>query len=117
MDEIATQKLAMTIKIMKRPVLLVALSVLIFLSALAVKIIISGRASTYGDWLGKIEEETEKYKTENMIIKEELLTLTSLEQIASKAAELGFAETKSQIVFSKSLPLARLDSAKQAFKR
>ncbi len=91
---------------MKKPFITVALSIVLLTSAVIAKTIVSGKVSTYGNSLGKMEKETDDLKTQNMVIREELLSLTSLNHVASAAAELGFAESKTQLVFSKSLPLA-----------
>lgn len=73
--------------------------------SITTKTVVSAKISTYGIDLENIEAEKEAYKTENMILKEKLLTLTSLNHVASEAAQLGFVESKSSLVFSKSLPL------------
>ncbi len=91
---------------MKKPFIIITLSVILFVSMVVAKTIVSGKVSTYGTSLGKIEKETEDYKTQNLIIREELLAATSLNHIASAAAELGFMGSKTQLVFSKKVPLA-----------
>lgn len=92
---------------MKKPFLIILLSAFILTGSILVKAVVSGMVSTYGTDLGALEKEAQEYKVQNMTMRQELLTLTSLNNIASAAAELGFAETKSQIVLSKSLPLAK----------
>lgn len=71
-----------------------------------VKTVLSERLSTSGVSLAKIEEEINNYKMQNTVLKEKLLTVSSLNNIASKALLLGFIEKKSEFVLSKPLPLA-----------
>lgn len=79
--------------------------IILFLSL--VQIVISNRLSTTGVTLGKLHDEIAFYKTENTILAEKLLVATSLNRIASSAAEIGFAEAKTPIVFSEGLPIAK----------
>ena len=67
---------------------------------------ISNKLSTKGILVGKIEEEINYYKTQNAILSEELLSHSSLTNLASKASELGFAKERNQFVLNSSAPLA-----------
>lgn len=66
----------------------------------------SNMLSTSGISMSKISKELQAYKTENAETREKLFRQTSLNNIASKASELGFEASKSQFVVEKSLPLA-----------
>jgi len=67
---------------------------------------ISNKLSTKGILVGKIEEEINYYKTQDAILSEELLSYSSLTNLASKASELGFANEGKQFVLNSSAPLA-----------
>ncbi|OGH29383.1 MAG: hypothetical protein A3B41_01115 [Candidatus Levybacteria bacterium RIFCSPLOWO2_01_FULL_37_26] len=67
-----------------------------------VQAIVSNRLSTSGIVLGKIEEETRYYKTENAALAEGIFLETSLNNIASRAAVLGFVKEKSPLVLTTS---------------
>lgn len=81
-------------------IILFIASTIILLSI--VQTILSNTLSTSGVLIDEINRETQVYKTENAIIKEKLFSQSSLTNIASKAMELGFAESKSQLVVNKS---------------
>jgi len=85
-------------------VILLFIGVIIILSI--VQGAVSNKLSTKGVLVGEIEEQINKYKTENAILSERLLAYSSLTNVAQKASELGFAKEKSQIVISSSVPLA-----------
>ncbi|MBI2031197.1 MAG: hypothetical protein HYT08_01145 [Candidatus Levybacteria bacterium] len=91
---------------MKKPVLLIFLAVITVVLLTIGKIAVSGMVSTSGVSLSEIENEVDKYKTENIILREKLLSISSLTNISSKAALLGFVEKKSEFVLSRPLPLA-----------
>ena len=91
---------------MKKPIFLVMLAILMVIVLSIAKTVVSGRLSTSGVSLSKIEEEINNYKTQNIILREKLLTVSSLNNIASRASLLGFVEKKSELVLSKPLPLA-----------
>ena len=67
---------------------------------------VSNKMSTKGVLVGKIEEQINKYKTENAILSEKLLVYSSFTNVQKKAFMLGFAKDKRQIVISSSVPLA-----------
>ena len=72
----------------------------------AVRVVISNSISTSGIALDKIDQALSFYKTQNIILRERLLSITSLEHISSRASEMGFEESKSSISLNKPLPLA-----------
>lgn len=91
---------------MKKPIFLIILAIFVIVILSVVKTVVSGKLSTSGVSLSKIEEEISSYKTQNLILREKLLAVASLNSISSKAALLGFVEKKSEFVLTKPLPLA-----------
>jgi len=91
---------------MKKTGLLIGFAILIIISLTIGKVVVSGMIATSGVELSKIENEIEKYETENIILKEKLLLGSSLTNISSKAALLGFVEKRSEFILDKPLPLA-----------
>lgn len=53
-----------------------------------------------------IQSEIEKVEEKNVILKTELLQHSSLTRIASRAAELGFKDTKTFVTVNTPLPVA-----------
>jgi len=92
---------------MKRTKLLIAgiLGLIFFLAFLQVAA--SNRISTAGIELSKLQTEVKEAKRQNALLREKLLTISSLTRIASKAGELGFVEAKENIYILSPLPLAR----------
>lgn len=78
---------------------------IIFLSVLQVAV--SSKLSTYGVELANLQEDLSSFKKENSLLKENLLMETSLINIASQAAVIGFAENKSRLFLTAPLPIAR----------
>ena len=70
-----------------------------------IQVVVSNRLSTTGPLFSKIEEETNFYKKENLLLSEQFLTASSLNNIALEAKALGFVEGKTKFVTA-SLPLA-----------
>lgn len=85
-------------------IILITVSTIILLSI--VQTVLSNRLSTSGVSMSKINKEIRAYKTENTEIREKLFLRASLNNIAAQAMELGFIESKSQLVVSTSLSLA-----------
>ncbi len=67
-----------------------------------IQAIVSNRLTTSGIILGKIEDEIRYYKTENASLAEEYFLVSSLNNISSRAAVLGFVKEKSPLVLTKS---------------
>jgi len=67
-----------------------------------IQAVVSNRLSTSGITLGKIEDEIRYYKTENTSLAEEYFLVTSLNNISSRAAVLGFVKEKSPLVLTTS---------------
>lgn len=90
---------------MKRFKLLITFLVLVIVFLSIIQVVVSNRLSTTGPLFSKIEEETNFYKKENLLLSEQLLTASSFSNIALKAESLGFVEGKIKFVTA-SLPLA-----------
>lgn len=91
---------------MKKPIFIITAIVLTIVVLSVVRVVVSNSISTGGIALDKIEEDLSSYKTQNAILKEKLLTITSLDYISSKASMLGFTMDKSSFTLNKPLPLA-----------
>ena len=82
----------------------VILIIIVFLSV--VQVVVSSRIATTGVTLSKLSEELNNYKKQNSILREEILSSTSLMHIASEAARLGFVQSESEFVLTTLPPLA-----------
>ena len=71
-----------------------------------VQIVVSNRLSSTGLILSSMQEEIANYKRDNTSLSEKLLEETSLTHIASRAATLGFVETKAQVYIQPAHPVA-----------
>jgi hypothetical protein len=91
---------------MKKPALIITTLVLTIVVLSVVKIFVSNRIATSGVVLGKVQEELLSYKLENTILSEKLYTLSSLTNIASKAYDLGYTDSKTDYVLSNQVPVA-----------
>lgn len=91
---------------MKRSISFLTFLIVIIIFLGVVQVTVSNRLSTAGLGIAKLQDETKKYKDENTILSENLLSSTSLTNIASSAAEIGFVESKTQLFLSTPLPLA-----------
>jgi len=67
-----------------------------------IQAVVSNRLSTSGIVLGKIQDEIHYYKTENASLAEEYFLVTSLNNISSRAAVLGFVKEKFPLVLTTS---------------
>lgn len=91
---------------MKKPAFLLTILIFIIVGLLVVRAVISNTISTSGVALGKTQDELVKYKTENTILREKILSLSSLTNISSKAGQIGFVGSKSSLAIRKTLPIA-----------
>lgn len=91
---------------MKKESFIIAFLIFTIMSLTVVQVVVSNRLSTDGIAFEKIEEEIRHYKAENSMLLERVLAASSLKNIATKAATLGFVDDKSQLVIKTSLPLA-----------
>lgn len=88
----------------KSIVVLFIVAIIVLLSI--VQAILANSLSTSGVLVSEIDREIKVYKTQNAVLREKIFSEKSLNNIASKAATLGFAGEKYQLVLGASLPLA-----------
>ena len=91
---------------MKRTKLTMGMLLLLILVLTGVRVVVANNISTNGIALGEIQNKNSYYERENMVLKEKVLTLSSLNTIASQAAVLGFVPVDHAISLSSSIPLA-----------
>ncbi|MBI4097988.1 MAG: hypothetical protein HY426_03020 [Candidatus Levybacteria bacterium] len=91
---------------MKKPIILLSILIFVILGLFLVRSAISNRISTSGVELGKTQDVLKKYKTQNIMLREEISTLASLTNISSAAAKNGFVESKSAFAISVARPIA-----------
>lgn len=91
---------------MKNPFFFLSIIILSIITLSVMRVVFSNGMSTSGITLDQIKTEIAYYKTQNTILKEKLLSMTSLDHIASQASALGFIESKTNISLEKSIPLA-----------
>ncbi|MBI2033137.1 MAG: hypothetical protein HYT10_01585 [Candidatus Levybacteria bacterium] len=91
---------------MKKPVFFITIIFFIIIILSIVQVSISNSLSTTGIQLSKLEKEIAVYKRDNTLLREEVLSDSSLYNIASKASEMGFVEAKSRVYIGAPLPLA-----------
>lgn len=87
-----------------KPFVISIVLMILFLSI--VQVVVSNSLSTTGVTLVKLQNEIIFYKKENTNLREKLLIASSLTNIASHAAELGFIEEKTYMLLPAPLPLA-----------
>ncbi len=92
---------------MKKPVLFLGSILFLIVVLSVVQIIVSNSLSTKGVSLGKLEDEIQLYKKENMLLKEKVLTIASYTNVASKAAEIGLTKHVSAVYADTSFPIAK----------
>lgn len=92
---------------MKRPAIFIAFNIIIIIALSIVQVVAANSISTTGIELGKIQDQISDLTKQNEVLHEQVLTLSSLTSISSRAAEMGFVESKSTLVISQPLPLAR----------
>lgn len=79
---------------------------LLIISSL-IQLSLANGLTTQGITLGKMQEQIKATRQENMLLAEQVYTLSSYTHIASQAASLGFVEAKSAIfLHADSRPLA-----------
>ena len=91
---------------MKKHKIFLAILIVSFLGLTALRTVVANRISTDGVALGRIQEETAYYKTENLKYKEKILAISSLGNISQKAKKLGFVDSKIGFVVGSSIPIA-----------
>jgi cell division protein FtsL len=92
---------------MKKPAHIILFFVGIIVLLSVVKVIAYNGLSISGVFVGKVEDEINFYKTQNAILSEKLLTLSSLTNISERAEKEGFInENRSIMIIEKSKSLA-----------
>ena len=91
---------------MKKPVLFIALNLLVIIALSIVQVVAANSISTTGIELSKLQDETTTLQKQNEVLHEQVLSLSSLTSIASRAASMGFTESKDTLVIAQPLPLA-----------
>ena len=70
------------------------------------KAVLQNTLSTSGILVSKVEQEVNFYKTQNAILSEELLTVSSLTSVVEKALASGFTNENAQMILKTSRSLA-----------
>jgi cell division protein FtsL len=91
---------------MKKPILLIAILLVIVLTLSLVRIYISNQIATSGVVLGQVQSEIDSYKTQNILLSEKLYTQSSLTNIAEEAAKDGYVTQGSDFVLNGQVPVA-----------
>lgn len=91
---------------MKKPFLVLGLLFLAIGVLFGVKTMVSTRIITSGVELGKLQDETQDYKTQNTILKEKIYSLSSLTHVSESASKVGFVESKSTFAVTQAHPIA-----------
>ena len=91
---------------MKKPIYFLGSIVILIVVLSVTQIIVSNSLSTKGVSLGKLQDKIQANKKENMLLKEQVLTLSSFTTIASKAAEIGLQKNVSRLYMETSMPIA-----------
>lgn len=92
---------------MKKTYSIFLLPLIIIIVLTITHVVVANRLSTAGVELDNIQNKLTEYKKENILLKEKVLEQSSLDHIASAAADLGFVNSKSGVYFFDQLPLAR----------
>ncbi len=92
---------------MKKPLSFISFLVGIIIFLTVLQVVVSNRLSTTGFTLSKIQEEIISLRVENTRLAEQVLSDSSLTNVSSQAASLGFIEAKNPFFVSPQLPLAR----------
>jgi len=85
---------------MKKHNLILTILILAALSLAVVRVVISNTMATSGLALDRINEQITLYKTQNEVLEEKYLVLSSLTFLATEAARLGFTDSKGSLVLT-----------------
>lgn len=88
---------------MKKYNMILTILILITLSLVVVRVVVSNRISTSGLELSRLEEEISSYSTQNEVLEERFLLSSSLTFLATEAARLGFTDKKNNLVLTSPL--------------
>jgi cell division protein FtsL len=91
---------------MKKHKLLIYILLIIAFVLGGVRLVISNSMTTSGTVLSQINDEIDSYYTENVILAEKVLDLSSFSNIIQKADKLGFQQKKTAYSITSSLPIA-----------
>lgn len=91
---------------MKKPAIFLTTLIGLVIVLFIVRIFISNQVATSGVELGRLEEQIDNYKTQNIILSEQLYSKSSLTNIDAEAGYLGFVEQQSDFVLNGQLPVA-----------
>ena len=89
----------------KHKIILVVLFLTVFSLGLT-RLVISNSMSTSGTILAKIDDDTTSYETENVVLAEKVLTLSSFSNISERADQLGFQPKETVFSITGVLPIA-----------
>lgn len=92
---------------MKKPVVFISFILCVIILLSIFQIAVSNKLSTTGGMLSKLDNQIETLGKENLLLKEDLLTQSSLANISAVADKEGFTEEKSHMFLEAPLPLAR----------
>lgn len=91
---------------MKKPKLFISFIICIIIFLSIIQVIVSNSLSTTGILMSRIENEIKLKKAENAVLREKVLTASSLTNVASQAGGFGFVEEKTTVFLTSPLPLA-----------
>lgn len=91
---------------MRKPILIITILVGLTITLSIGRAFLNNMLSTSGIYVSQAEQEINSYKTQNTILSEELLTASSLTNIAGKAEQLGFTNENTSMVLRTSSSLA-----------
>jgi cell division protein FtsL len=91
---------------MQKHKLILLILILAVFSLGAVRLVICNSMSTSGTFLGKINDQIKHYETENAVLGEKVLNLSSFLNISKKADRLGFQPKKTAFSITNTLPIA-----------
>lgn len=92
---------------MKIPVLVLVILFVTIAVLTGARSVVSSRITTSGLELGKIQDQTADYKTQNVILKEKIFSLSSLTHVSEAAENVGFVESKEAFAVTAARPIAR----------
>jgi len=91
---------------MKKYCLVLGALILLVSSLVIIRTFISNNVSTSGIVLGSIQEQIDSYKLDNSLLSQQVYSLSSLTNIASKASKIGLTNKQEEYVLSNSYPIA-----------
>ncbi len=91
---------------MKKKYLFLVLLILTVIGLSVLRTFVLNNISTSGVELGQIQDELDTLQTQNAVLAEQVYSYSSLTNISSKAAEMGFVNQGSQFVLTAPVPVA-----------